>query len=866
MAKRPRVAFTFAGEKREFVEKTASYLAEHLGRELVFYDRYHGKQIANPDLGQPLPSQSKQIDLIVSVFSPTYFDDESVRLAWDRLIDSLSTIEDNDRVMLARFERVVPERGTLKGMEFIELDNKSPADFAVLILERLRKIDAASGVVTLPYPTADTLPEPTPYVPGGDASEKGGQRGEKVGAITDAEASPPPSLEYEVRGYGTSEAATLDDALGVRPYAKAVASYLKDPKTSAPLTLSVEAQWGAGKSSFMLMLRQELGAPRTIWFNPWRHDTCDSIGAAFLLAFEEQVRKTCPWHLRPVKAASLALRGCAWSKLWLLVLWIALAIGLWHGRPWLKDQLTAWLTPPASLAGMEGVFLPSPSAPARDTVEKKGTSPPPPTGAQEKEREAWLITRVKDLEQRVAVLGVALSTNLQAASLALAGMLVALFSLLGLWFAIKKAADAFSGTLLGGLQSLFQREDIATRVSFAEKLHKQFSEFLKVYGLHSPRKKKLPSAWWWQPWHWPKALWRGLASLLGKCVWRKEPVTSEKVYVFIDDLDRCAPPKAAELLDSLQLLLNGNHEADADEGPLPLIFVLGMDREKVAAGVAVKHRAVLPFIGEGWPRRHTARRQAGREFGYTYLEKFITVPFTLPSPGRHGTGRLIDVLAPLPKGSPAADASAFHVPAVDPASPPLPRGGVAFGGQPPAPGLPTESVQKALDESPHVRHALKVAAGELDYNPRRIKQYANLLRLRCYVANALGLFNPSGPGHAEAHRDSRLSLYQIAKLTLLEMSRPNLYWRMRANPSLQHIMAAVLGDRPVPDETESELKNFVEKGADFQWIQRWMAGVADPDRKAMSGPLNRSHIATMMELTDPSQPPEDDVALSPLEF
>jgi hypothetical protein len=63
-------------------------------------------------------------------------------------------------------------------------------------------------------------------------------------------------------------------------------------------------------------------------------------------------------------------------------------------------------------------------------------------------------------------------------------------------------------------------------------------------------------------------------------------VGNDKVYVFIDDLDRCELPKSAELMQALNLMIS--------EDP-SIIFILGMDREKVAAGLAVKYEKLLPL-------------------------------------------------------------------------------------------------------------------------------------------------------------------------------------------------------------------------------------------------------------------------------
>jgi len=101
-----------------------------------------------------------------------------------------------------------------------------------------------------------------------------------------------------------------------------------------------------------------------------------------------------------------------------------------------------------------------------------------------------------------------------------------------------------------------------------------------------------------------------------------------KIFVFIDDLDRCEVPKAAELLQAINLLLS------TDQGNL--FFVLGLDREMVAAGIAAKNEKILPYLAG---RVHRADKtdfcQVGIDYGYTFMEKFIQVPFRVPRPAEN---------------------------------------------------------------------------------------------------------------------------------------------------------------------------------------------------------------------------------------
>jgi len=51
---------------------------------------------------------------------------------------------------------------------------------------------------------------------------------------------------------------TTDDSLGFARYATAIASFLTHEDSEPPLTISIHAPWGGGKTSLMLMIRREL--------------------------------------------------------------------------------------------------------------------------------------------------------------------------------------------------------------------------------------------------------------------------------------------------------------------------------------------------------------------------------------------------------------------------------------------------------------------------------------------------------------------------------------------------------------------------------------------------------------------------------
>ena len=62
----------------------------------------------------------------------------------------------------------------------------------------------------------------------------------------------------QVNPGGLSDSPTDEDSVGFKPYVRALAWFLMSEKTVAPLTISIEAPWGSGKSSFMLQLEKAI--------------------------------------------------------------------------------------------------------------------------------------------------------------------------------------------------------------------------------------------------------------------------------------------------------------------------------------------------------------------------------------------------------------------------------------------------------------------------------------------------------------------------------------------------------------------------------------------------------------------------------
>ncbi|MCP4424476.1 MAG: hypothetical protein GY803_08300, partial [Chloroflexi bacterium] len=96
----------------------------------------------------------------------------------------------------------------------------------------------------------------------------------------------------------------------------------------------------------------------------------------------------------------------------------------------------------------------------------------------------------------------------------------------------------------------------------------------------------------------------------------KEQVIDQdrRLIVFIDDLDRCLPEKAIEVLEALKLFLD-----------VPgCVFFLGVDRQIIQRGIQVKYKG---FLVDGDDPEAAARRIPIS--GDDYLEKIVQLPFHL---------------------------------------------------------------------------------------------------------------------------------------------------------------------------------------------------------------------------------------------
>ena len=514
--------------------------------------------------------------------------------------------------------------------------------------------------------------------------------------------APPQTATESISAASAHDQPTDRDTLGFQPYVRAVAQFLSSPATKPPVTISVEGEWGSGKTSFMRQLEARLewgekaSAPPgerrrkdrkelTVRFDAWRHDKDEALWAAFAVEFVRSI----------TKKLTLQRRLCGHLRL----LWWRFS---WRDG-WLEAVRAAFLSLAALVVAFGGGWMAVTEGP--DAVKNFTAMP-------QLKNHGWM-------EWAIPVGGGA-------------GYL-ALVYWLAIWF-----KRSFGNPLDIDLQRYVRSPDYQGRISFVERFHADFAKIVKAYA--------------------------GV----------------RRVFVFVDDLDRCEVPKAAELMQALNLLIAQDPR---------LIFIIGMDREKVAAGLAVKYKDFIPYLQE--PRTNSADPHGvlfGLEYGYAFIEKFIQLPFGLPRPQ---SDDLEQMLRSLSSG------------AAEPVSPPQPwrlwpqklaqklplwlsgrwagksrdSGSLGLGpgetssvDEQKRSGSAAKTTEKegrrqrleiqvanaSGKESGRLHQIVLTLAPSLDNNPRRIKQFINLFRLRTFIAAETGLFDE--PAGEDAGKRAALTL------------------------------------------------------------------------------------------------------------
>lgn len=205
----------------------------------------------------------------------------------------------------------------------------------------------------------------------------------------------------------------------------------------------------------------------------------------------------------------------------------------------------------------------------------------------------------------------------------------------------------------------------------------------------------------------------------------QERLGDGRILVVIDDLDRCEPDKAVEVLQAINLLLTFES----------FIVCLGIDARVITRAIERHYRDLLAEAGAS---------------GYEYLEKIVQIPFRIPDPSDDDVMLFLlkQLGDPKPDGRPLEDQAGVDGDAPDEADEAADRQPPAeLHGPPAEPGdgeagpvddhgqRPREHEPEPAGERPPVPftwgeyRAFETLTPYLRHNPRRLKRLVNVYRL-----------------------------------------------------------------------------------------------------------------------------------------
>ena len=286
-----------------------------------------------------------------------------------------------------------------------------------------------------------------------------------------------------------------------------------------------------------------------------------------------------------------------------------------------------------------------------------------------------------------------------------------------------------------------------------------------------------------------------------------------------------------------------------------------MDREKIAAAISFKQRNVIPFLASAIAENEAEENESQKlskkvDYGFSFLEKFVQLPFSIPALSQ----KTLDSFAAKISGvktypekqekrffgiSHSLIAEVFNFPArfndaklgiekfkdrifsrkekeaekTEAEKYSVSEQNLGFQeADTSSPDLPIfPIIEKNLD-SESLAQVIEMVAPFFDYNPRRLKQYINVLRLRIYIA-----YYSIGVTFAER---KTITTEQIGKFTAITLRYPRLLLELKNNHQLLAELEKDAVDKSIPSNnyiilSPESTPNNQETGNANYWINNY---------------------------------------------
>lgn len=487
-----------------------------------------------------------------------------------------------------------------------------------------------------------------------------------------------------------NDVANSEDHLDYARYANAIHAFLTDPGTKAPLSISIQAPWGGGKSTLMHLVREALD-PADI------RNRYINLSAGDLARLPKLLLGTVKQLLDTRKRIEVAVdegvvspkrRWTIWFNAWKY----ETTEQLWAG---LVDAIVSQVSQRLSPLEREKFLLKLQLARIDDDVIRKRIYDRVANLWWRKAKK-WAVVAGTAI---VSLFGFAaaapsLDPHLQSA--------ISLWTGSGLINVLIVQVLLTLGFLINFAWSQSKTESEPARFSLADfiKVPDYDKGVGELHHVHADLKKVLELV--------PHKCGEG---------------RSEPLVIFIDDLDRCSPGKVASVVEGVSMLLA------TDE--YRCMFVIGMDPQMVAAALEKAHEDV---------RQKLPSYERAVPLGWRFMDKFVQLPFTVPRSEKGDLESYVDWLAGGARKLPRTRATIAPEDTAD-----APQDGAATASrqleqQTIEPGQLNEAPAIQSDAPPHIEAVeafresrnvgtiIRRIAGSAIENPREMKRMVNLAR------------------------------------------------------------------------------------------------------------------------------------------
>jgi len=477
------------------------------------------------------------------------------------------------------------------------------------------------------------------------------------------------------------------DTLGYWVYVHAIYNFLIHPKTKAPLTVSIQAPWGGGKTSIMRMIQARLD------YNEYKK-TLESIYGQFsseekksdftkevsnilLGDFTKILREIFPKKID--FGISENERLTVWFNAWKY----DSTKEVWAG---LADSIIRQLTDRLDKEQREQFWI----LVNKDRLNASSID----NDIKSRIFKTWVSKVKRWLWQVITALGSSIGyTFLASINFAFAQnnenftspseislpepSLEVVLGTMGI------IGSGLFGIVRGSLDNIRSRKEVKN-----EPASMTFQEYLDIpnYGKEA-----------------------GFVHRVDEDLRRILKIIQEKYHkpitIFIDDLDRCPPNRVAEVVEAVNRFLSAEFPG--------CFFVLGMDPELVAAALEEAHSKVIAKL----PRhaKHTP-------IGWRFMDKFVQLPVIIPPPEVKDRDYYLENLIganSIKDSSDTSDLDTKRKEYEQEAKEILRRA--------------QEKTKNYTDNDETIKKFIRKAGGYFSTNPREIKRFVNLFRFYYFL-------------------------------------------------------------------------------------------------------------------------------------